>query len=308
MPVRVRFLPLVVVYLMTGSFAAASPQGPAGQSPSSTEETPASSATPAPQPAPEPATSAEIDQTVVNLSTTMPMKRHHSAFRITHRFARDLRRGSLGQLSEDLFSLDNGAIIALEYRFAITSQLQAGVHRSILGKTIETFGRWDAWRQSGRSPVSLSIGVSVEGQNNLRLDPQPGISATISRVYKRLALYATPTYVHHAHTGTLILEHEGHTHDSGEEDTDSTARDTGFLGLGARAHVRETVSLVAEAAPRLAGYTPERATWNVGIEKLTHGHVLQLNFSNSFGTTPGQIARGGSPHDVYLGFNLSRKF
>ena len=36
--------------------------------------------------------------------------------------------------------------------------------------------------------------------------------------------------------------------------------------------------------------------------------MLQLNLTNSFGTTLGQIARGGSPHDVYLGFNITRKF
>ena len=84
--------------------------------------------------------------------------------------------------------------------------------------------------------------------------------------------------------------------------------DTVYLGLGMRARIRETVSLVAEVSPRLYGYRPDRATWNVGIEKLTRGHVLQLNFGNSFDTTPGMIARGGSPHDVYMGFNLSRKF
>ena len=50
------------------------------------------------------------------------------------------------------------------------------------------------------------------------------------------------------------------------------------------------------------------ALWAVAIEKLTHGHVLQLNFSNSFNTTPGQIARGGTPNVTYMGFNLSRKF
>ena len=81
-----------------------------------------------------------------------------------------------------------------------------------------------------------------------------------------------------------------------------------FIGLGARARIRETVSIVGEVSPRIAGYRPDRASWNVGIEKLTRGHVLQLNFGNSFDTTPGMIARGGSPHDVYMGFNLSRKF
>lgn len=310
MSVRLRSL-MVVVCVLTGSAAAAfpSPQDTPPQSPTVSDPAPAAVTPIAPQPAPEPPKVAEIDQTIVNLPTTMPLKRHHGYFRLTHRFARDLRRGTFSDLAQDLFSLDSGAIIGLEYRFAVTSQLQAGVHRSILGKTINVFGRWDAWRQSESAPVSLSVGASIEGQNNLRLDPQPGISATISRVQgTRLALYATPTYVHHAHTGTLLLAHGDHAHAAGEEDTTSTARDTTFVGLGARVHVRETVSLVAEVAPRLSGYKPDRATWNAGIEKLTHGHVLQLNFGNNFDTTPGMTARGGSPHDVYMGFNLTRKF
>lgn len=269
--------------------------------------TPQAGTTPAAVPA------VELDQTVVNVPTTMPLKRHKSYFKITHRFARDLRRGSLGQLAEDAFSLDNGAIIGLEYRFAITSSLQAGIHRSILGKTIETFGKWDVRRQAGGSPFGLSLGASIEGQNNLHLDPQPGISATISRMHGTwLALYAAPTYIHNAHTATLRLDHKGHggaaVPDAHEKIPGEDSNDTVYLGLGLRARVRETVSLVAEVSPRLGGYRPDRAAWNIGIEKLTRGHVLQLNFGNNFDSTPGMVARGGSPHDIYMGFNMSRKF
>ena len=54
----------------------------------------------------------------------------------------------------------------------------------------------------------------------------------------------------------------------------------------------------------------ERGIWGVAVEKRTKGggHTLQLNFTNSFGTTFGQIARGGDTHNVYLGFNITRKF
>lgn len=257
----------------------------------------------------------ELDQTVVNVATTMPLKRHKSYFKITHRFARDLRRGSFGQLAEDLFSLDNGALIGLEYRFALTSSLQAGIHRAILGKTIETFAKWDLRRQSDGGPFGLSVGASIEGQNNLHLDPQPGISATLSHMHGTwLALYANPTYVHNAHTATLRLVHDDHSLGANDPDAADEAvpgedsRNTAFIGLGMRARVRETVSLVAEVSPRIAGYRPDRAAWNVGVEKLTRGHVLQLNFGNNFDSTAGMVARGGSPHDVYMGFNLSRKF
>lgn len=277
-------------------------------------QAPAAAADPV-QPAP-PVQTVELDEMVVNVPTTMPLHRHKSYFRLTHRFVRDLGRGSLGQLAEDAFSLDNGAVIGLEYRFAVTSSLQAGIHRSILGKTIHTFGKWDVARQATDGlPFGLSVTGGVEGQNNLRLDPQPGISATISRTHGTwLALYAAPSYVHDAHTPTLRLSHEGHDH-GGEEAEDpadeipgENHHDTAFIGLGTRVRIRETVSLVAEVSPRIYGYRPDRAAWNVGIEKLTRGHVLQLNFGNNFDSTPGMVARGGSKDGIFMGFNLSRKF
>jgi hypothetical protein len=39
------------------------------------------------------------------------------------------------------------------------------------------------------------------------------------------------------------------------------------------------------------------------------GHSFQINFSNGFGTTMAQMARGGyTKDDWYLGFNITRKF
>lgn len=254
----------------------------------------------------------EIDQTLVNLQTTMPLERHHSYFRLTHRFARDLRQGDFGDLASDLFSLDNGAVIALEYRVGITSRIQGGIHRTILGKTIVGFGRYDLWRQIDGRPVSVSAGLTYEGQNNLRQDYQPGAWATLSYTYGRvLSLYVSPTYVHNAHTEDLRLEHAGHTHDVPGQDNDadhSTAIDTFYIGTGMRATFTPRLSFVSEIVPRVSGYKPAVADWNVGLEGHTRGHVFQLNFGNNFNTTPGQIARGGAGREVFMGFNISRKF
>ena len=65
--------------------------------------------------------------------------------------------------------------------------------------------------------------------------------------------------------------------------------------------------------PRVSGFDPGVSTGSFGIEKRVGGHAFQLNFSNSFGTTMGQVARGGPKNangdgDWYLGFNISRKF
>lgn len=239
---------------------------------------------------------AEIDLYLINLPTTLSLKPHKGYFRLTHRFARDLRRGTFGDLASSLFSLDDGAVIGLEYRYAITSRLQAGVARTLLSKTIVTSAKWDAVRQGGTRPVSLSVGASYEGLNNLRDHQQPGISAIVSRTFgDTLALYASPTFV-------------SNTRAADEVPRASDSADTWFAGLGARFRFSKGGYLVGEYSPRIAGYNPNRPVWGVGIEKRTGGHTLQLNVTNSFGTTPGQIARGGSPHDVYFGFNITRKF
>src|SRR5580765_7899213 len=155
--------------------------------------------TPAPAPTPDVPAAAplppQIDLNLINLPTTMSIARHRSYFRLTHRFAGDLRRGDFGELAADLFTIDKGAIIGLEYRFGITSNIQAGVHRSLLSKTIQVFGRWDALRQGESLPVSVSVTGSYEGLDNLRVYHQPGAAVTISRTFgDRLALYATPAF------------------------------------------------------------------------------------------------------------------
>ena len=271
---------------------------------------------PAPRPAP-PASQPETELNVTNLPTTRSLRRHQSYFRLTHRFARDLRRGSFGQLAEDLFSLDNGAIIGLEYRFGITSDLQAGVHRSMLSKTIQFFGKYDGWHQGERLPVSVSLVGSIEGLNNIQDNHQPAIVGSVSRTLgDRIVLYATPGFVWNTRAADFLTGHDDHDHDhdlpgSGEEaDEHADHEHTMFLGFGGRARVRPTVFVTAEFTPRLAGHDPGRGVWGVSIEKLTRGggHTLQLNLTNSFGTTFGQLARGGSDHDIYLGFNITRKF
>jgi hypothetical protein len=61
---------------------------------------------------------AEPDFTIVSLPTSLRLPQFKSAFRVTHRFARPLR-GDFGALAADLFGLDSGAQIGLEYRFGI---------------------------------------------------------------------------------------------------------------------------------------------------------------------------------------------
>jgi hypothetical protein len=85
-------------------------------------------------------------------------------------------------------------------------------------------------------------------------------------------------------------------------------RDTFFVGVGGRLRIGGTTYLVAEVTPRAAGYSPEDAEYAFGIEKRAGGHLFQLNFGNSQGSTFAQTARGGSHENLFMGFNLARKF
>lgn len=272
------------------------------------------------QPAPpeQPAPSAqtprpqEPEQNLINLSTTQPLKRHGSYFRITHRFARDLRRGSFEDLAKSLFSLDDGAVIGLEYRFTPTNRLQTGIHRSMFVKTIEIFGRYDAWRQTDQRPLSFSVASSIEGTNNLQDDHAPGLGFVLSRAFGDVvALYASPTFVWNSRLSADVSGHEEHEHEielPTAAELEAEGKNTFYMGLGGRVRFMPTAYVSFEIAPRLSGYDPLNPSWGVAVEKHTRGHMFQLNFTNNFGTTHGQIARGGSEHDVYLGFNITRMF
>jgi Membrane bound beta barrel domain (DUF5777) len=63
-----------------------------------------------------------------------------SAFRVTHRFARPLSV-DFGSLAADLFGLDSGAQIGLEYRFGIVPNGEIGIHRTS-DRTIEFFSQY----------------------------------------------------------------------------------------------------------------------------------------------------------------------
>jgi hypothetical protein len=247
-------------------------------------------------PTPPPTARDETELNVISVPTTQSMHRFGSHLRITHRFARNLNRGDAGELASDLFGLDEGAVIGLDYRFAPTSNSQVGVYRSMLFRTIQFSGRYDVVRQDERSPVAISGLLSVEGTNNFRDDHAPALGAVVSRVYgRRLALYASPTFVWNSITpGTGALTgHVGHDPaDLGTVEAPATGVDknTAYLGLATRVQVLKTTFVALEFTPRLAGFAPGRGTWGVGIEKHTRGHLFQLNFTNSFGTTYGQMA------------------
>ena len=234
---------------------------------------------------------AEPDFRVLNLPSTLRLPRYGSSFQMTHRFNGNLRQGSFSENGSNLFGLDQGAAVGFEYRFGIARHLQAAVYRTAIGKTFQVYGKYDAVRQGHSFPLSMSVLGSVEGDDNFQEHFAPAMGVAVARmVADRLAVYATPVWVHN----TAAIP--------------NVERDTFFVGIGGRVRVSATVYLVGEVVPRAAGYRPDTAAYGFAIEKLAGGHIFQLNFNNGQGTTFGQLARGGVSDSLYLGFNLARKF
>jgi hypothetical protein len=257
----------------------------------------------APAPAPAPSTAAtddddesapqplEPDFTIINLPTTLRLPEHKADFRLIHRFQGNLTQGNFGFQLQNLFGLDEGATISLELRYGVMKHLEAVVARSNFDRTIDFYGKYDGWKQAGSMPVGISAIGSVEGANNFRRDYAPAFGASVSRTLGGIAaVYATPFWVHNSAALSGVT------------------RDTGFIGIGGRVKIANNTYVVGEVSPRIGGYAPGNPEYGFALEKRVGGHVFQLNFTNGAATTFAQIARGGFPDSLYLGFNLSRKF
>lgn len=234
---------------------------------------------------------AEPEYRLINVPTTLALPRFRASFDLTHRFVGNLARGSFTEHAKNLFGLDQGALIGFEFRVGLARGVQAAVYRATLDKTVQLHGKWDAVRQRNQSPVGVSALVSIEGADNFTERRAPAVGAVVSRILaERGAVYAAPIWVHDT------------APDGGPR------RDTAFIGVGGRLRISPTVYVVGEVSPRLGGYAPGPPEFGFGIEKRAGGHLFQLNFTNTLSTTYGQVARGGSPKTLYLGFNLARKF
>lgn len=271
------------------------PQTPPAETPPAAQTPPPAQTPPADQPE-QSDPDARVDPlqpdfNLAALPTTLRMPLHKLSFRVTHRFTRSLGQGDFGDLVSDLFGFDSGAQIGLELRYGLMRGTQVGVHRTS-DRTIQIFGQHSFWNERNSKPIGLDGIVTLEGGNNLQEHHKSTLGAIVSRnVAGHAAFYAEPMFV--------INSSPFETGD----------QNTLMLGLGGRLRVRPSLYLVGEITPRLAGFDPGSSQVSFGVEGRAGGHLFQLNFSNGFGTTLGQVASGAFNYDNwYIGFNISRKF
>ena len=146
---------------------------------------------------------AEPDFVTINLPTTLPLPKHAMNFHLSHRFNEDLAGDSFGTQLSNLFGLDNGANIGLEFRYGVMKHLEAIVLRTSIGRTFQFTAKYDGWHQTAKMPVGISAIVSIEGENNFhntdggaQANFAPALGVVVSRtIGDRLAL------VRHADVG-----------------------------------------------------------------------------------------------------------
>jgi hypothetical protein len=233
----------------------------------------------------------EPDFRVINLPTTLRLPRYKGDFTLTHRFGGNLRSGSFSDQAGHLFGIDEGATVGFEFRFGLARHLQGTAYRTTFNRTIQLGLKYDALHQSAGMPLSVSGVFTDEGIDNYQHNHAQALGASVSRKFGDVvAVYAVPMWVHNTAAGAGI------------------DRDTGVFGLGGRLRIRPTVYVSGEVSPRIGGYDPGDNEYGFAIEKRVGGHLFQLNFTNTLGTTSAQLARGGAPNNLQMGFNLIRKF
>lgn len=231
------------------------------------------------------------DFTLGTLPTTLRMPAGKWAFRVTHRFTRNLGQGDLGDLFSNLFGIDGGSQVGLEVRYGLLTGTQVGVHRTS-DRSVQFFVQHNFVNERDDGAFGLDAIATIEGSDNLTEHRQSALGIALSKnAGRRAVLYVEPLVVLNANPFGIGDEH------------------TVMVGLGGRFRVRPAIYLLAEYTPRMAGYRPSADQITFGLERRTGGHLFQINVSNGFGTTLGQVARGGIDYDEwFLGFNLSRKF
>jgi hypothetical protein len=277
-----------LLWVLAATPAGAAPLDPLGQDP----------ATPPPAAVSDPDRQlnlAEPDFTLGALPSTLRMPAGTFAFRLTHRFARPIASGSAGDFFADFFGFDGAARIGLELRYGIRRGTQVNVHRTN-NRAIQFLGQQQLMGQREGRPLSIDAIVAVEGSDNFSEDFGTTVAGVVSHQIKtRAALYAEPIVVFNSNPFEAL---------NAEPDY------TVVLGLGGRLRLGQSkVYIVAEVAPRLAGFQPGVDHASIGLERRAGGHLFQITLSNALGTTLRQVAQGGlDRRDWFIGFNLSRRF
>ena len=243
---------------------------------------------------------------VVNIPTARMVDRGNYLFLISHRFFPKLDTGY-----DTFFGLDGSGIIFLNLGYAFTNNLFVNLGRSNAADNVQLDVKYGLKQQypGDKFPVAAAIQTSVNWQS----EKIPGLDRMRSEAFK---------YSFQAILSSQLHENVGLTVSPGillNQDSETDGEDALItIGVGGRAHVWKSISLIGEWVPIISGYTPTATfgeinrfdTWGGGIELSVGAHAFQIIVTNSAGLTTDQYMRGGGLNlgegDFRLGFNIFR--
>ena len=166
------------------------------------------------------------------------------------------------------------------------------------------------WRQGEQLPVSIPFIARWRDEQPSR-GHTSRVSWPLSRGRSIAGSCSTPRrFVANTHAADFVEGHDDHVL-PGVVDEHADHDDTLFMGLGGRAaRSGRRVFVAGEYTPRLAGLRSGprpvgRRDREAHQRRRAHAATQLHEFvRHDFG----QIARGGNKHDIYLGFNITRKF
>ncbi|MCB0286765.1 MAG: hypothetical protein KDE57_08940 [Calditrichaeota bacterium] len=243
---------------------------------------------------------------VVNIPTARMVDRGNYLFLISHRFFPKLDTGY-----DTFFGLDGSGIIFLNLGYAFTNNLFVNLGRSNAADNVQLDVKYGIKQQypGDKFPVAAAVQTSINWQSEKR----PGLDRMRSEAFK---------YSFQAILSSQLHENVGLTVSPGillNQDSETDGEDALItVGVGGRAHVWKSISLIGEWVPIISGYTPTATfgeinrfdTWGGGIELSVGAHAFQIIVTNSAGLTTDQYMRGGGldlgEGDFRLGFNIFR--
>ena len=274
------------------------------------------------------------DFRVVNIPTPKKVPKGTWNMVFTHRFSQQLH--PLSESAPDLLGLDSFGIASFGMTYGITDKLYVSAYRSPLCqkglcKTIEIGFGYNWLAQNKESPIAVTTYASVEGNDNFTEEYTYNLQTMISaRIGKRLFLFFSPALHLYSNGQQRFNPRPGdYFPPAAAANTFKLPTHGASFGFGAAVMITPNVLAMFDVAPRagfkmgqtraifgpnfvVTGFANEsHPSFGIGIQRNVGHHSFALTFSNTQTTTTSRYNSSNlvlEPHQLIIGFNLSRRF
>jgi len=242
-----------------------------------------------------------LGEFLLNMPTATTLTAKSSEVRFTHRFSQPVNEGD----ADSLWGLDGSSDIGLAYAYGFTADLEGGIYRTDVQDDWELSAKYALRRQSTGYPLSITVrgGADVRTEDGTDDGATPFAQCIFEKqIGSRLKLLAAPSVI-------------------GEWG----AYDYAFnvpLGLAwsIKPHMILALEVIPENGDQPDGFDSSIG-WSVGLKHSIGGHFFEFVVGNTrathvsqyvtssiFASTEPAAMGGFEAGDVFLGFNIERRF